>query len=973
MTNVRRLMYLVAVLLGLLPAAAFAQASIVGAVRDSSGGVLPGVTVEAASPALIEKVRVVTTDGSGQYRIVDLRPGSYSVTFTLPGFNTVKREGVVLAGSLSATVNADLQVGALSETLTVTGESPIVDVQNATQQRVMDKDVLDALPTGRLQYNVAVLIPGVSPSNRAQQDVGGSNGDLNTTLTVHGSRAESQRISMNGLSLTTAAGGGQFLGSSVNMGAVQEVAVDTAAASAEQATGGVQVNFIPRDGGNRISGSFYGAFANDSMQGSNFTQDLKDRGLGTPGGIIKNWDVNPGVGGPFKKDKLWFYVSVKHSGADSQVPGAFVNLNANKPDVWTYAPGEPAQLGVVSRNATSRLTWQINQKNKLAFTWEASDKCGCRPVFNATATRSPEAGTERSSKYQRMWGADWSAPITSRLLLSAAFIGRDDRWGNYVPEGLNPQMISVTEQSTGLVYRAFTVYNVSAYPTRYWKGTLAYITGTHAFKVGYNDGIGSNQYNQFVNQPVSYRFNNGVPNQITQYAEPFYRESNMDHDLGFFAQDKWTLRRLTVSAGVRYDHFVASYPEQKLTPSPMNPTRNITFPAQEALNMSDVTPKLGAVYDLFGDGKTSLKVSLNKYLAGLSTGGITEASNPVLRLANTTTRSWNDANRDYVPQCDLLNFTANGECGASTNQAFGTLRAATNYDQDVLKGWGNRGFDWEFSTGIQREVLPRVSVDVGYFRRWYGNFQLTDNRAVKPSDYDPFSITAPQNSLLPGGGGYVIGDLFDLKPSAVGLVDNIITLSDKYGKQTEHWNGVDLAGTARVSKSLILNFGISTGRTSIDRCDVVVNVDNPSKRFCATSTGFLTQAKGYAAYTVPKIDVSVSGTFQSLPGPEVLANYTALNAQVAPSLGRPLSGGAANVTVGLVDPGAMHGERLNQVDLRFGKVLRFGTTKSSINLDLYNALNGSAVITQSDAYATWQRPQQILTARFAKISMQFDF
>jgi hypothetical protein len=178
----------------LVPAAARAQGSIAGVVKDASGAVLPGVTVEAASPALIEKTRSVVTDGTGQYKIVDLRPGPYTVTFTLSGFSTFKRDGIELTGSFTATVNADLRVGQLAETITVTGESPIVDVQNATQQRVLTKDVLDTIPSGRSPTSFAILVPGMTGTN----DIGGSNNLNLTSLSVHGGRNISQRVMIDG-------------------------------------------------------------------------------------------------------------------------------------------------------------------------------------------------------------------------------------------------------------------------------------------------------------------------------------------------------------------------------------------------------------------------------------------------------------------------------------------------------------------------------------------------------------------------------------------------------------------------------------------------------------------------------------------------------------------------------------------------------------------------------------------------------
>jgi len=270
----------------LCPGFAFAQASIAGGVKDTSGAVLPGVTVEASSPALIEKVRSAVTDATGQYKIVDLRPGTYTVTFTLPGFSTVKREGLELTGSFTATVDTELRVGTLEETITVTGETPTVDVQSSTRQRVVSAEVINALPTNRTHYDMVVLVPGMTASS---QDVGGAGGNQQgTTVAIHGGRGDDMRVTQNGISLGTMVTAGGKSATTYNLGAVQEVTVDYAGVSAEMAQGGVRINLIPKDGGNVFSGSGTLAFANHSMQGSNYTDDLKARGLATPGSIDRN-------------------------------------------------------------------------------------------------------------------------------------------------------------------------------------------------------------------------------------------------------------------------------------------------------------------------------------------------------------------------------------------------------------------------------------------------------------------------------------------------------------------------------------------------------------------------------------------------------------------------------------------------------------------------------------------------------------
>jgi hypothetical protein len=370
---------------------------------------------------------------------------------------------------------------------------------------------------------------------------------------------------------------------------------------------------------------------------------------------------------------------------------------------------------------------------------------------------------------------------------------------------------------------------------------------------------------------------------------------------------------------------------------------------------------------------------------------------PSALLVNSTTRSWNDANRNFTPDCDLLNPAANGECSAMPAN-FGSTKAATAYDPATTSGWNKRNYNWQFSTGVQHELMPRVSVDVSYFRTWFGNLVVTDNRAVASSDYTPFAITAPIDSRLPGGGGYPVAGLYDLNPAKVGVAtDNYITFSDSYGKQIQHYNGIDITVSARPRGGLTFQGGTSTGRFVTDFCEVAAQVPemlfgagasagvlnaaggSPSstvwtpQQYCHQQTPFRTQVRFIGSFTVPRIDVLVSGTIQSLPGPGFDANYNAPNAVVAPSLGRNLSGGASNISVNLVAPGTIYGERLNQLDLRFGKILKFGRTRASASLDLYNVLNVNTVLTLNNAFATWQQPQSILNARFAKVVLQLDF
>jgi hypothetical protein len=540
------------------------------------------------------------------------------------------------------------------------------------------------------------------------------------------------------------------------------------------------------------------------------------------------------------------------------------------------------------------------------------------------------------------------------------------------------QLISANDVGTGFMFRSaptqYAYEECWCYRMPNVKASASYVTGAHVAKFGAYVEWGKNDVQgSYTGQSMSYTLRNATPTSLTIFNQPRH-EIEKYRILGLFAQDQWTLKRLTANAGVRLDTHVGRIPpDQSSGPGRFAPAQ--AWPAIDDLpNWKDLSPRLGVAYDLFGNGKTALKATASRYVV-LGQAAFAQQNNPLLFNVSAS-RGWTDANRDYVPDCELLVAAANGECGALSNPAFGTALGTSRPDDAIRTGWGVRLHNWELSGGVHHELVPRVSVDMSYFRRWYGNFTVTDNLALTPADYTEYCVTPPGDSRLPGGGGNPVCGLYDV--NRVVAPNNLVTFASNYGEQTETYDGIDATVTARLPHRIALSGGLSSGTTNnVDSINSRSNcfvVDTPGQlRFCDIQMPWRTGVRFLGTAGLPW-DIDAGVTFLNNPGPQITAAYTVVSSQVQFVNSARTSLTLGQATIPLIQPGTAFGERMTQVDVRVGKNFRYRGMRVRALLDVANLFNSNAVLVLNTTYGNnWQRPTYVLPGRLIKPTVQFDF
>ena len=915
------------------------------------------------------------SDEEGRYRITGLRPGVYSITFTLPGFRTVRHEGIELTTGFVATMNGELTVGAIEETVTVSGQAPIVDVRSSSEQEVLSGDIVRELPLGKNTGVYVAILPGAVQNNLTSMDVGGTKAEAENQMGIHGGRpSDGVRFREGNYDGHMFGGFGASAVSSINPATVQEITLQLSGGlTAEAQTGGIHSNVILRDGGNDIHGTFIVDYGHRNLQSDNVDDELRARGVSTTPLLKENYDVAGGVGGPLKRDRLWFFVDARKWNAYSEYPGSYYNKLQGS---MFYEPdlSRPGISGVYTESMGARMTWQVSRRDKISGTFHYDDTCTCYYQL-AQGLRSPEAAEDHRYYPYRVGQVSWTNPLNNRLILQAGALFSSGTWDNLHPgdSGVTPQDLSILDRQTNFRYNASDNLLHQPFGQSNVMASLTYVTGSHALKVG---GLYLGAWRETVsqnNESLSYTFAGQVPQSVTLYAYPNVAKSGITQS-AIYAQDQWTVRDLTLNLGMRFDFlsadaFASQSPAGRWVPERSFPEVNDT------VSWNDANVRLGLAYDLFGNGRTAIKANLGRFIPYEQTGGtagVISGTVPANQVVLTADRTWRDADGDYIPQ--------EAELGPLSNSAFGTVVSNTSYADDVVRGWHVRPYNWQGSVSVQHELRPGLAVNAGYYRTWYGNFTVTDNVAVTAADYDSFCLTMPTDERLPDGGGERICGIQAIKPNAFGRVSNLVAQASDYGNQIDVYNGIDLTVNMRFGQGGFLSGGLATSQTVTDRCGVVATlpeVTNTPELYCRVAPAWSagTQFKLHGAYSFPW-ELRATAVYQNVVGAPTTATYVATNAQVTPELGRPLAGGAtATTSVEMIAPKAEYMDgRVNQLNLSLSRAFRVGSRRVLPSINLHNALNANSVLQMNLRYGpAWRNVTSALPPRMIKFGVTVDF
>ena len=982
-----RLLLLLSVVL-LPPERVQAQSSIAGEITDDTGGVLPGATVEASSPALIEGSRVAVSDSAGKYAIIDLRPGVYDVRFELPGFSTVLREGVEVLAGVSVPINARLAVGSLQETVTVSGATPVVDIQQATQHSVIDRETIQALPTNRTTHTVGMILPGLKMTGSMLGGAGTT--VLQRYMTTRGKSHAQNSSQVDGMDTDMILGGGNLPYD--NIGMAQEVSIETNPISAETAGSGIRINMIPRDGGNDFSGDMYFSGMVGAWQASNITDALRERAATTPDSTEHMFDLNPSFGGPIVRDGLWFYSSGRVNHARLAPAGA--SYFSPDPETGQLLPSasRPGFNDTATDNISFRLTWQASQRHKLASYRDQFWRY--QSHYRGTATTDwATVPVEYARGRQYIWPTKWTYAATNRVLVEGGFQywAYDNRHYNPQPRTLfdePPGYGGPPETQTGPWYANAGQYHLPGgyvtkayegayccrrgrYPAFVLLGSASYVTGSHTVKAGITGrrGVGHNTRQQHNGSLLQW-YLDGEPFRVRISPNPSDIRVEVNRDIGVYVQDRWTIDRLTINAGVRVEHFKGSVGASSSGAGRFVPERRSE--EFEVFNFTDVLPRLGVVYDLLGNERTALKFSAGRYVAKLGTLDLEPYS--TMRIAHED-RGWFD--RDLGG----LDLPTNGDDIAQDNEIvpssdpqFG-IRAAQRADPAL-----RRENSWDISAGVQQELAPGVSLTAMWYHVRERSLWARRDIGVSPDDYRRFEIANPlrPSEMIP---------VYDLVPGT--RVGDIVTVSSDINRRT--YEGIELSTQARLGAGGTLVAGWFFDRQLVVDCDTH---DPNSFRFCDETgelyrdhgvvdpIGFRHEFKLALAHPLPGgLEGAIS--FISYPGvqnaplPRAVLGVTDRRWRdaVLPVSDTPWGRPTVPIRgVLLLGPGEEYLGRWNQLDVSIKWRARVGGVVVLPVVDVYNVNNSSVVMDEVEIYgANLGQPLSILGGRLMRLGLLMRF
>lgn len=998
----------------LLPSLALAQSSITGVVRDTSGAVVPGVNVEAASEALIERSKTTVTDSNGQYRIIDLRPGLYTVTFSLDGFQTVKQENLDLPGEFTMTLNGTLSVGRQAETIVVTAQATLVDTSNTIQVTRLDRNALETLPSGQNIWELGQMIPGVQLSSPT---VGGQGGATQTYMSIHGMDAAQNLVLVDGLSVN----GMEFNGAIQNYfnpANSQEIAYQTSGINADRSGGGVTINMIPREGGNKFSGDANVNYKPGGWIGDNFTDRLQSMGTSYVNSLeyLSDWTVSEG--GPIKRDRLWFFTSFHQFDTSDLV------ANTIKDD---GSQGNDAQR---IRQGSVRLTYQLGTKNKFSGYFE---KIGKLRTNQMGAYTDPETASVRTTSPNYATGAiKYTSTLSNKFFLEAGYSLNREHRDEFAQEGIlqDPfsdawyRGISITTNDTGGARTNSPALSSSTWPQRdNLQASLSLVTASHNAKIGFQYQWGNTFHDTLTNGDLTARFDTftqvgnefvfTTPFDVTVRNTPVNSRDRLNHDIGIYAQDSWRWNRLTMNYGLRWEDVNAQNDAASAPVGRFVPARNVPA-VKNVPDWSDIAPRFNVVYDLFGNARTALKYGINRYNHAVGT----LIANGFNTLSATSRQlPWTDLNNDGIPQAPpaydansnptyCVYLSAGCEINLSALRAANGTLFGTPADQATFDGY-ERGWNLEQSVEIQHELTKRVSVNAAWFHSDEHDLTNQVNIYRQQGDYTPFKIYNPAD-------GTPI-EVYGIKDTAtqarLAQGGAVITFTDPARRSS--YNQFLFDTRARLSGGAIITAAWTSSRErqrdcAADNPDYVINPNE--LRFCDgfnlpdgmgipyahdfrmtfnvpykgfnigivylnndegsddTSYSIIPGSSAATSTTYPTGAANSTRKISGQPAPPCPTTFGCVpGAFVLPS-GFILPTGSTTLTLPLIPVGSNRSERLYQVDLRVSRTLKFGNVRVLPTLDIGNLFNSDHIIDYvSQGYATsagtYLVPDDILLGR----------